>query len=40
MIVALDDEPLIHHVVWTHRDIILEVFPCLTNGLFCELLKA
>jgi hypothetical protein len=40
MIVALDDEPLFHPVVWACRDIILQMFPCLDSDLIHELLKA
>jgi hypothetical protein len=36
---ALDDEPLLHDVMGTCRDIILHTFPCLGDGLICELLK-
>jgi hypothetical protein len=39
MIEALDDEPLFHVVVGACSDIILEAFPCLGDGLICELLK-
>jgi hypothetical protein len=40
MIIALDDEPLFHPVVWARRDIILQALPCLGNGLIYEMLKA
>jgi hypothetical protein len=40
VIVALDDEPLFQLVVWACRDIILQAFPCLGDGLIRELLKA
>jgi hypothetical protein len=39
MIEALDDEPLLHAVMGAWRDIILQAFPCLGDGLICELLK-
>jgi hypothetical protein len=39
MIEALDDEPLLHAVMGTCRDIILQAFPCLDEGLILELLK-
>jgi hypothetical protein len=39
MIEVLDDEPLLHAVMGAHRDIILQVFPCLDDGLIRELLK-
>jgi hypothetical protein len=39
MIEALDDEPLLHVVMGACSDIILQVFPCLGDGLICELLK-
>jgi hypothetical protein len=39
MIEALDDEPLLHVVMGACRDIILQVFPCLGDGLIRELLK-
>jgi hypothetical protein len=39
MIVALDDEPLFHSMVWARRDIILQAFPHLGIGLVHELLK-
>jgi hypothetical protein len=39
MIEALDDEPLLHVMMEACRDIILQVFPCLGNGLIRELLK-
>jgi hypothetical protein len=40
MILSLDDEPLLHSMVWAHRDIILQAFPLLDNGLVHEVLKA
>jgi hypothetical protein len=39
MIEALDDEPLLHVMMGACRDIILEAFQCLSDGLICELLK-
>jgi hypothetical protein len=36
---ALDDEPLLHAVMGACRDIILQTFPCLSDGLIHELLK-
>jgi hypothetical protein len=39
MIEALDDEPLLHAVMGACRDIILQTFPCLGDGLISELLK-
>jgi hypothetical protein len=39
MIEALDDEPLLHAVMGAYRDIILQAFPCLSDGLIRELLK-
>jgi hypothetical protein len=39
MIEALNDEPLLHAVMGTCRDIILQMLPCLGDGLICELLK-
>jgi hypothetical protein len=36
---ALDDEPLLRAVMGACRDIILQTFPCLGDGLICELLK-
>jgi hypothetical protein len=39
MIEALDDEPLLHAVMGACEDIILQMFPCLGNGLIRELLK-
>jgi hypothetical protein len=39
MMETLDDEPLLHVVMGACRDIILYVFPCLSEGLICELLK-
>jgi hypothetical protein len=38
MIEALDNEPL-HAVIGACRDIILQAFPCLGDGLIRELLK-
>jgi hypothetical protein len=40
MIEALDDEPLLHVVMGACRDIILQAFPCLGDGLIRELLKS
>jgi hypothetical protein len=40
MIEALDDEPLLYVVMGACRDIILQAFPCLGDGLFRELLKS
>jgi hypothetical protein len=40
MIEALDDEPLLHAMMGACRDIILQVFPCLGDGLIRELLKS
>jgi hypothetical protein len=40
MIIALDDEPLFHPVVCACRDIILQAFPHLSDGIIHELLKA
>jgi hypothetical protein len=40
MIEALDDEPLLHAVIGACRDIILQAFPCLGDGLIRELLKS
>jgi hypothetical protein len=40
MIEAVDDEPLLHAVMGPYRDIILQAFPCLSDGLICELLKS
>jgi hypothetical protein len=40
MIEALDDEPLLHVVMGACRDIIMQAFPCLGDGLICELLKS
>jgi hypothetical protein len=40
MIEALDNEPLLHVVMGACRDIILQVFPCLGDGLISELLKS
>jgi hypothetical protein len=39
MIEALDDEPLLHAIMGACRDIILQMFPCIGDGLICELLK-
>jgi hypothetical protein len=39
MIEALDDEQLLHVVMGACIDIILQVFPCLGDGLIHELLK-
>jgi hypothetical protein len=39
MIEALDDKPLLHAVMEAYRDIILQAFPCLSDGLIRELLK-
>jgi hypothetical protein len=39
MIEALDDEPLLHAMMRACKDIILQAFPCLGNGLIRELLK-
>jgi hypothetical protein len=39
MIEALDDKPLLHAVMGAYRDIILQAFPCLSDGLIHELLK-
>jgi hypothetical protein len=39
MIEALDGEPLLHAVMGACRDIILQMFPCLGDGLIRELLK-
>jgi hypothetical protein len=39
MIEALDDEPLLHAMMGACRDIILQAFPCLDDGLICVLLK-
>jgi hypothetical protein len=39
MIEALDGEPLLHAMMGACRDIILQVFPCLGNGLIRGLLK-
>jgi hypothetical protein len=39
MIEALDGEPLLHAMMGACRDTILQVFPCLGNGLIRELLK-
>jgi hypothetical protein len=39
MIEALDDQPLFHAMMGACRDIILQVFPGLGDGLIHELLK-
>jgi hypothetical protein len=39
MIEDLDDEPLIHAMMGACRDIILQTFSCLGDGLIRELLK-
>jgi hypothetical protein len=39
MIEALDDEPLLYVVMGACRNIILQMFPCLSDGLIYELLK-
>jgi hypothetical protein len=39
MIEALDDEPLLHTMMGACIDIILQMFPCLSDGLIHELLK-
>jgi hypothetical protein len=39
MIEALDDEPLLYAMMGACRDIILQMFPCLSDGLIRELLK-
>jgi hypothetical protein len=39
MIEALDDELLLHVMMGACRDIILQVIPCLGDGLIRELLK-
>jgi hypothetical protein len=39
MIEALDEEPLVHAVIGACRDIILQTFPCLIDGLIREFLK-
>jgi hypothetical protein len=39
MIEALDDEPLLHAVMGACSNIILQAFPCLSDGLIRELLK-
>jgi hypothetical protein len=39
MIEVLDDDPLLHAVMGAWSVIILQVFPCLGDGLICELLK-
>jgi hypothetical protein len=40
MLEALDDEPLLHAKMGACRDIILQTFPCLGDGLILELLKS
>jgi hypothetical protein len=40
MIEALDDERLLHTMMGACRDIILQAFPCLGDGLIRELLKS
>jgi hypothetical protein len=39
MIEALDDEPLLHAMMGACRDIILQTFPCLIDGLIRDLPK-
>jgi hypothetical protein len=39
MIEGLDDEPLLHAMMGACRDIILQMFPCLDDGLIRVLLK-
>jgi hypothetical protein len=39
VIEGLDDEPLLQTVMGACRDIIMQTFPCLGDGLICELLK-
>jgi hypothetical protein len=39
MIEALDDKPPLQAVMGACRDIILQAFPCLSDGLIRELLK-
>jgi hypothetical protein len=39
MIEALYDELLLHAMMQACRDIILQAFPCLHDGLICDLLK-
>jgi hypothetical protein len=39
IIEALDDERLLHAMMEVCRDIILQMFPCLGDGLIRELLK-
>jgi hypothetical protein len=39
MIESLDDEPLLHAMMGACRDIILQAFPCLGNGLIHAVLK-
>jgi hypothetical protein len=39
MIEALDDKPLLHAMMGACRDIILQTFPCLGDGLIRKLLK-
>jgi hypothetical protein len=36
---AFDDESLLHAMMGACSNIILQAFPCLDNGLICELLK-
>jgi hypothetical protein len=40
MMKTLDDKPLLHAVMGACRDIILQAFPCLGEGLIRELLYA
>jgi hypothetical protein len=40
MIEALDDEPHLHATMGACRDIILQAFPCLSDGIVYELLKS
>jgi hypothetical protein len=40
MIEVLDDEPLLHAVMGACRDIIMQAFPCFSDGLIRELLKS
>jgi hypothetical protein len=39
MIESLDDKPLLHAMMGACSDIILQAFPCLSDGLIRELLK-
>jgi hypothetical protein len=39
MIEVLDDEPLLHGMMAACRDIILQTFTCLSDGLIRKLLK-